>query len=206
MASFGKNDVKLVKVQRKFNGYFNLNKYYFTHALFAGGHSDEVAREVFERGHAVAVLPYDPIRKELVFIEQFRYPALETSESPWLIEIVAGIIEPGEEKEDVCRREAQEEAGIELEQLLPMCSYLPSPGACTERVDLFLAKVDATTAKGIHGLDTEAEDIKVLRVGLDEAKAWLKSGKLDNSAVIIALQWLLLNHDDVLSQWQLTGK
>lgn len=201
MATFGKNDVTLDRVETKFSGFFQLKKYYFTHKLFGGGQSKEVAREVFERGHAVAVLPYDPQRNELVLIEQFRYPALETSDSPWLVEIVAGIIEPGENKEDVCRREAQEEAGIELDELMPICSYLPSPGACTERVDLYLAKVDASKAQGVHGLDTEAEDIRVMRVSLNEAKEWLQCGKVDNSAAIIALQWLLLHHDKVLSKW-----
>ena len=201
MAKFTKDDVTLLKVEDLYTGFFSLKRYNFTHKLFNGQQSEVVSREVFERGHAVAVLPYDPILNEVVLLEQFRFPAMETSDAPWLVEVVAGIIEPGEALEDVCHREAFEEAGITLSNLTKMNSYLASPGACSERIYLYLAQVDATTANGIHGLDNEAEDIKVMRVNLNEASNWLKQGKIDNSMAIIALQWLLLNKEQVLSDW-----
>lgn len=201
ITSFTKADVTILKKESVYKGFFELNRYHFTHKLFAGGESKLVMREVFERGHAVAVLPYDPIRDELVLLEQFRFPAMETNDNPWLIEVIAGIIEPGENLEDVCHREAQEEAGITLANLTKISSYLASPGACTERIHVYLAQVDASTANGIHGLDSEAEDIKVLRVPLDQAKDWLNKGKIDNSTAIIALQWLLLNKQKVLDGW-----
>lgn len=203
MTKYTKDDVDLIKVEDLFDGFFSLKRYHFTHKLFNGGTSNVVAREVFERGHAVAVLPYDPILDEVVLLEQFRFPAIETTDYPWLIEVVAGIIEPGEDLEDVCHREAQEEAGIALSHLTKMNTYLASPGACSERIHLYLAKVDATTASGIHGLDNEAEDIKVLRVSLKEAEEWLNNGKVDNSTAIIALQWLLLNKQKLLTEWAL---
>jgi ADP-ribose pyrophosphatase len=198
---FTKADVTILKKESFYKGFFELNRYHFTHKLFAGGESKLIMREVFERGHAVAVLPYDPIRDELVLLEQFRFPAMETNDNPWLIEVIAGIIEPGEDLDDVCHREADEEAGIKLANLTKISSYLASPGACTERIHVYLAKVDASTAKGIHGLDSEAEDIKVLRVPLDQAKQWLSEGIIDNSTAIIALQWLLLNKQKVLDDW-----
>jgi ADP-ribose pyrophosphatase len=199
--SFSKSDVEILKKESLYKGFFELNRYYFKHPLFAGGESEVVVREVFERGHAVAVLPYDPILDELVLIEQFRFPAAETNENPWLIEVVAGIIEKGEVLEDVCHREAQEEAGISLSHLTKISSYLTSPGACTERIHIYLAKVDASTAKGIHGLDIEAEDIKVLRVPFVQVVDWLSEGKIDNSTAIIAVQWLMLNKQKVLAKW-----
>jgi len=202
--TFTKEDVTIVKKESLYKGFFELNRYHLKHKLFAGGESKLIMREVFERGHAVAVLPFDPIRDELVLLEQFRFPAMETNDKPWLIEVVAGIIEPGENLEDVCHREAQEEAGIVLTNLQKMSSYLASPGACTERIHVYLAQVDASTATGIHGLDSEAEDIKVLRVSLEQAKQWLEEGKIDNSTAIIALQWLLLNKQKVLDDWGLT--
>jgi ADP-ribose pyrophosphatase len=201
-SSFDKSDVEVLKKEVLFTGFFALNRYTIKHALFAGGTSAEIRREVFERGHAVGVLPYDPARDEVVLLEQFRFPAMETSASPWLVEVVAGIIEPGEDLEDVCHREAQEEAGVNLQKLTKINSYLASPGACTERIHLYIAKVDASEASGIHGLDSEAEDIRVFRLSLTDAKEWLRSGKIDNSTAIIALQWLLLNKTDLLASWQ----
>jgi ADP-ribose pyrophosphatase len=201
LQAFTKADVKVLKKESLYKGFFELNRYHLTHALFAGGQSRKIMREVFERRHAAAVLPYDPVRDELVLLEQFRFPAMETNDNPWLVEVVAGIIEPGESPEDVCVREAQEEAGISVSKLLKMNSYLASPGACTERIHVYLGCVDASTASGIHGLDNEAEDIKVHRVPFDEAVVWLQEGKIDNSTAIIAMQWLMLNKQYVKSQW-----
>ncbi len=199
--SFKNKDVNVLTKETLYKGFFECNRYSFTHPLFDGGTSDIVKREVFERGHAVAVLPYDPILDELVLLEQFRFPAMETTQSAWLIEVVAGIIDPGETPEEVCYREAQEEAGINISNLTKISSYLTTPGACTERIELYIAQVDAKTAKGIHGLDNEAEDIKVLRVPLAQTEEWLNNGRIDNSTAIIALQWLLLNKEKLKASW-----
>jgi ADP-ribose pyrophosphatase len=201
---FTKADVTLIKKESLYKGFFELNRYHLKHKLFDGSQSKIVVREVFERRHAAAVLPYDPIRDELVLLEQFRFPAMETSDRPWLIEVVAGIIEHGEQPQEVCIREAQEEAGILVSQLIKVSSYLASPGACTERIHVYLGYVDASTAKGIHGLDSESEDIKVLTVPFEQAVAWLQEGKIDNSTAIIAIQWLMLNKQKVRQQWLAT--
>jgi ADP-ribose pyrophosphatase len=75
-----------------YNGYFRIERYRLRHRLFSGTWSRELVREVFERGHAAAVLPYDPVLDQVVLIEQFRIGALQTPGDPWLVEIVAGII------------------------------------------------------------------------------------------------------------------
>lgn len=201
MVRFTKRDVQLEKVEPVYKGYFKINRYHFKHKLYSGEQSNTVVREVFERGHAVAVVPYDPITNEIVLIEQFRYPAVETTEFPWMIEVVAGIIDPGESLEDVCYREAQEEAGIEISNLIPVHSFMASSGACTERIHLFAAQVDASTAHGIHGLEHEAEDIKVIKVNLDDIPAWLNEGRVENATALIALQWMLLNKQRLLDLW-----
>lgn len=198
---FSDQDIQVVKKESLYDGFFKMVKYHFKHRLYRGGWSDVIEREVFERGHAVAVLPYDPILKEFVMIEQVRIGALATSSSPWLLEVVAGIIDEGEEPEDVCRREAQEEAGIELHNLHRALSYLASPGGTTERLEVFVAKVDASQAKGVHGLDYESEDILVHRVAEEQALEWINDGKIENSATLIALQWFALNKQRVLDDW-----
>lgn len=200
--AFTSNDVEITDVTPVYSGFFKMQQYTFRHKLFAGGWSDDVKREIFERGHAVAVLPYDPARQEFVLIEQVRIGALATSSSPWLIEIIAGIIDKGETKESVCHREAMEEAGIKLAHLTPATSYLSSPGGTTERLHIFVAQTDAATAEGIHGLEEESEDIRVHRVAEQTALEWLKNGHIDNAASIIALQWFFLHKSELMEQWQ----
>ena len=143
---FTSKDVEIERTESLYNGFFKMVRYDFKHKLFAGGWSDTVRREIFERGHAVAVLPYDPRTGEFVLIEQIRIGALATSSTPWLIEIVAGIIDDGETPDSVCRREAQEEAGIELTHLTRALSYLASPGGTTERIHVYIACTDSTQA------------------------------------------------------------
>ena len=123
--------------------------------------SHEVRREIFERGHAAVLLPFDPVRDEVVLIEQIRIAAYDTSETPWLLEMVAGMIEEGESVEDVARREAIEEAGLIVKRTKPVLSFLASPGGTSERSSIMVGEVDATTASGIHGLADENEDIRV---------------------------------------------
>jgi len=200
--SFTSNDVEITSIEPVYRGFFTMQKYQFKHKLFSGEWSDVVTREIFERGHAVAVLPYDPIHKEFVLIEQLRIGALPTSSTPWLIEIIAGMIEEGENAEDVCHREAMEEAGIRLEHLTKALSYLSSPGGTTERLHIYLAKTDASKAHGIHGLDAEAEDIKVHRVSEETALKWLENGDIDNASAVIALQWFFMNKSKLLEQWR----
>ncbi|CAB9492656.1 ADP-ribose diphosphatase [Alteromonas macleodii] len=200
--SFTSNDVEITDIKPVYRGFFTMNQYQFKHKCFNGEWSDTVTREIFERGHAVGVLPYDPILQEFVLIEQVRIGALATSSSPWLIEIIAGMIDKGETPENVCHRESMEEAGIELQNLTKALSYLSSPGGTTERLHIFIAKTDASLAKGIHGLESESEDIKVHRVKENTALEWLENGHIDNAAAVIALQWFFMHKTQLLEQWQ----
>lgn len=200
--SFTSNDVEITSVKPVYRGFFTMQEYQFTHKCFNGTQSGTVKRELFERGHAVGVLPYDPVLQEFVLIEQFRIGALATSSTPWLIEIIAGMIDEGETEADVCHRESMEEAGIELENLTKAISYLSSPGGTSERIHIFLAKTNAEKAQGIHGLDTESEDIKVHRVAEKTVLEWLENGLIDNAAAVIALQWFFMHKSTLLEQWQ----
>lgn len=201
---FNSDDVKIESVTQLYQGFFKMVAYEFRHKLYNGGWSDVVRREIFERGHAVAVLPYDPIRQEFVLIEQIRVGALPTSTTPWLLEIIAGIIDEGETENSVCHREAQEEAGITLKHLTKALSYLASPGGTTERLHIFVAQTDSSEAEGVHGLDYESEDILVHRVKEQDAYDWLQSGKIDNAASIIALQWFFMHKQTLLERWQVS--
>lgn len=199
--TLGKDDVEIIACEPRYRGFFSLNLYRFRHRLFNGEMSDEVTREIFERGHAAVLLPYDPLRDEVVLIEQLRLPALDTSASPWLLEMVAGMIETGESVEEVCRREALEEAGLTLGRCKPVLSYLASPGGTSERSSIMVGEVDTLTAGGIHGLPEEHEDIRVHVVSREQAYRWVEEGAIDNAASVIALQWLALHHSSLQAEW-----
>lgn len=197
---FTSRDVEIISKESVFEGFFKMVKYRFKHKLFAGGWSDVVEREMFERGHAAAMLPYDPKTDQVVIIEQLRIGALE-HEHPWQLEIVAGMIDRDESAEEVIRREAEEEAGITVGRVASVTSYYPSSGGCSEKLDVFVGEVDASKAHGIHGLDYEDEDIRVHVLSREQAYQWVKDGIFENGASIIALQWLQLNHQELRSQW-----
>ncbi len=200
--TFTKNDVEIIARETLYNGFFSLRRYRFRHRLFNGEMSGEVTREIFERGHAAVLLPYDLARDEVVLIEQIRIPAFDTSETPWLLELVAGMIEEGESVEDVARREAVEEAGLQVGRVKEFMSYLASPGGTSERLSLMVGEVDATQAKGIHGLVDENEDIRVHVVSREQAYQWVEEGKIDNAASVIALQWLQLHYEKLRTEWK----
>jgi len=199
--TFGKDDVEIIARETRYKGFFSIIAYRFRHRLFNGEMSGEVVREVFERGHAAVLLPYDPKRDEVVLIEQIRIPALDSSDTPWLLEMVAGIIEGGETVEDVARREALEEANIVVKRCKPAVNYLASPGGTSERLSIMVGEVDATTAEGIHGLEAENEDIRVHVVSREQAYRWVEEGAIDNAASVIALQWLQLHHESLRKEW-----
>ena len=194
-------DVEIIEKTTPYKGYFRIDRYVLRHRTHAGGWTAPMAREIFERGHAVSVLFYDPDRDEVGLIEQFRPGALAAGQQPWLIEVVAGIIDDGETPEGVAIREAQEEAGVVVEDIVPVCFYLVSPGGSTETMQVFCAKVDATTLSGHHGLAEEGEDIRVFSIAADEAIGWIATGKIANSMTIIALQWLALNRAQLKAKW-----
>lgn len=200
-ATFAKKDVEIIARETLYRGFFSLDLYRFRHRLFNGEMSGEVKREIFERGHAAVLLPYDPVRDEVVLIEQIRIAAWDTSETPWLLEMIAGMIEEGESVEDVARREAVEEAGLAVGRTKPVLSYLASPGGTSERLSILVGEVDATQAKGIHGLVEENEDIRVHVVSREQAYQCVEEGSIDNAATVIALQWLQLHYEQLRKEW-----
>lgn len=200
--AFTQDDLQIIDQHTVFQGFFRINQYRIKHKLFAGGWSETFSREMFERGHAVVVLPYCVNTDSLVLVEQFRLGAAATSASPWLLEAVAGMIGEGEVFEEVARREAQEEAGLTLGRLWPMLNYLSSPGGTTERIHLYLGEIKGEVTTGVFGLPEEHEDIKVHVVSRQEAMALLHNGKIDNAATLIALQWLELHLAQVRAAWE----
>jgi len=161
-----------------------------------------MTRELILRPRAVGVLLFDPAQQQVVLVRQIRVGMLDEGQNPWLLELVAGMVEAGEEPIEVAARESLEEANTKPQDLLQICEYYNSPGISNERITLFCGRVDATQAGGIFGLDAEHEDIEVVVLSLADALAKVASGEINNAMSIIALQWLQLNQPMLEESWK----
>ena len=189
-------DLEILEKTQSHDGFFKLNVYKLRHKLFEGGWSQVITRELFERGHAVGVLLHDPELDCILMVEQFRLGVAVAGQgdSPWPLEIVAGMLDKDKPAEEVARMEAQEEAHCEVGELEPIQGYYASSGGTSEHVQIFYGQIDASGLAGrIAGLDDESEDIKVHLIPVDQIRPLLKSGKINNAMAVIALQWFLLN-------------
>jgi len=193
---FSHQDINLHNKQTKYHGFFQLDEYQVSHQKYNGKQSNVVTREVFERGDAVVLIPYDPILDQVILIEQFRPGAIRAGDTPWMLEFIAGMFEPNEQPADVAVREAKEEANLDiaLENVHYVMRYLSSPGGMSEAIHLYYATVDSTNVGGVYGLDEEGEDILVHVLSRKEAFILLNEGKIANASTVIGLQWLALNY------------
>lgn len=191
-----REDVEIFDVTTAYHGFFKLRLYDFRHRRFDGAWSRRHQREVFERGPTAAILLYDPARDSVILVEQMRTPAINDPDGPWLLEIVAGIIGKGETAEAVVRREAEEEAGVIVDTVIPLFDSLLSPGGCTERISMFVGLADSDGAGGIHGLDHEDEDIRTVVWPFDKAFAEI-GGSIVTAPAMMCLQWLAMNRGDL---------
>lgn len=196
ISQFQHSDVEILREENLYQGHFQLKKIIFRHKLFNGGMSGEVVRELMIKGEAAAVIAYDPVRDNVVLVEQFRIGAYnpKTQNSPWLLELIAGMVEEGETAESVAVRESQEEAGLTVSNLTHALSVWDSPGGAYERLHIFLGLVDSQNIGGVHGLAEENEDILVHVVPREQAYQWVQTGKIDNVIAVLGLQWLQLNY------------
>ena len=185
-----------------FDSFLRVDRLKLRHSLFGGGWSELMTRELILRPRAVGVLLFDPVQRQVVLVRQIRVGMLDEGQPPWLLELVAGMVESGEEPIEVAARESLEEANTKPQDLLQICEYYNSPGISNERITLFCGRVDATQAGGIFGLDAEHEDIEVVVLSLADALAKVASGEINNAMSIIALQWLQLNQPMLEESWK----
>ena len=199
---FTQEDVEILERETPFQGFFRVDALTLRHRQYEGGWGKPIRRELFVRPQAAAVLPYDPVRGEILLVEQFRVGALDWRSSPWCLELIAGLADKdGESAEDLIRREAVEEAGLTLGEMETVARYMPSPGGTDERLHVFVGRADLQGAGGIFGCPDEGEDIRALTVPVSQIPALLESGRVDNAASLIALQWLLLHRAELDARW-----
>jgi len=199
-----RSDVEILHEEDVFRGFFRLTRFKLRHRLFAGGWSDIFSRELFRRRDAVGVLLYDPQRDLVGLVEQFRVGVYaRTGEKPWLLEIVAGVIDTdGEAPAAVAIREAREEANCDILALEPIAEYFSSPGGTDEYFYVYCGRCDLSGAGGVFGLPEENEDIRVHVLPVDELFARLQRGDIRNGLTLVAAQWLQLHRERLRQQWQ----
>lgn len=187
-------DVKIQRRTTAHEGFMRLDVLELQHRRFAGDWSPILKRELLHRVPAAGVLIWDTTLDVLLFIEQFRVGALADECSPWCLEVVAGICDvEGESFEALLRREALEEANVQLEKLEPLPAYFVSPGGTNERMHLYLGYADLSQAGGVHGVASEHEDIRTHCIPAGQLPELLAQGVFNNAATLIAVQWFLLN-------------
>ena len=196
-----KYEHEIMHVETVYDGFLQMKKYRLRHSLFAGGMSPVLNRERVESFQAASVLLYDPLRDQVALVEQFRIGAIESPKGAWVLETIGGILEGDETPVDVAVREVREEAGYEVADLIKICEFMVSPGFTTERITLFCGRVDASKMGGVHGIDDEGEDIRVVVLSADEAIDSLGDGRINSTSIIIAIQWLALNRARLRKLW-----
>ena len=194
---FGQEDYRVESKETLFQGFFRITRTVVTHRLFGGGWSAPLKRELFQRGDAVGILLYDPNNRLIGLVEQFRIGAQRDRFGPWQYEVVAGMIDAGQTASEVALKECHEEAGLAVQELVPICDYLVSAGGTDEKMHLYCGLVDLRDRAGIFGLDTEGEDILLQVWTYDEVMQAQSEGLLNSAAVTIALLWLQLNSQKV---------
>jgi ADP-ribose pyrophosphatase len=195
-------DVQPIDRTFSYARYFGMEEHRLRHRRFDGRMSDEVDRAVFTSGDAVTVLPFDPRAGTVLLIEQFRAgPHARRDPRPWCLEAVAGRCDAIEPPEATARREAREEAGLEIGRLERIAAYYPSPGIMSEFITAFVGEADLSAAGGVHGLAEEHEDIRALVVPLDSALDAAAAGEVNNAPLLLSLYWLALHRARLTAAW-----
>jgi nudix-type nucleoside diphosphatase (YffH/AdpP family) len=151
-------------------------------------------REVYERRNSATVLLYNAGEKKVILTRQLRLPTfLNGNSTGMMTECCAGIIDEGETPEACIRREALEETGYRLGEVVKVFEAFMSPASVTELIHFYTAPYHAgmkETSGG--GMEEEQEHIEVLELPFEKAFAMIASGDIRDAKTIMLLQYLKL--------------
>lgn len=199
--AYHRKDLKILEAPCAYDGYLKVEQCKVQYQLFSGGWSQTFPRELIRHGLSCAALLYDPEQDRLVMVEQARMGAIDEPISPWLIEPVAGMVDKGETPEQTVYREAKEESGCDVLDLIYATEFLVSPGISTERTKIYCARVKAPALESVHGLSQEGEDIKVHVLPVKSALKLLDTLPTLSATTLISLQWFALNQASIKEKW-----
>ena len=189
-----KPNYKIINKKNLYKGFYSLNQYEFIHQKHDGSWTEKIEREIFSGAHVSTLLPFDPIKKEIVLIQQFRAGVISRYNEEYLYEIVAGMIDENELPEEAAKRECFEETGCKVQNIIPIQSFFPAPGSSESFYQIYLGEINSFSGERIRGLDNENEDILVKSFKVDEVREMLKNKAIINGVTLIALQWFFLEY------------
>lgn len=193
-------DVEVVAAERAYTGFLSVDHYELRVPRFDGSVAS-LRRELLERGTAVCILPYDPRSDRVLLIRQFLIGSFVAGRAPRPLQVIAGMVDEGEDDEAAARREAMEEAACEMRRVIRAQSFLPTPGGSSERVVAFVGEADLATAGGVHGAAAEDEDIRVEVFDAAEAIARLDAGQIESAPAVIVLSWFARHRERLRREW-----
>lgn len=185
-------DVRMVERTRPYAEFFAVDELVFSHPRFDGTTHPPVTRAVFMAADAVTVLPYDPVRDRVLLVEQVRAgPIARGDQTAWLLEPVAGRIEPGHTPEETARKEAAEEAGLTLGELHFIGSYYPTTGCVSEYLYSYVAVADLPDgAAKLAGVAAEGEDIRGHVMPRTELLRRIENDEIPDGPLLLSVYWL----------------
>ncbi|MDN5511490.1 NUDIX domain-containing protein [Acinetobacter sp.] len=190
-ATYNSDQVKIQSREYLFRGFIQVEKVNLCHRLFNQREFTPVMqRELIHRPEAAGVLIYNDAQQKFALIEQFRVGAMDDADSPWQLEVIAGVLDGNESAESCIRRESLEESGCKIDQLQHLFSFYPSAGACSELFHLYSAEAHLPEQGGVFGMLDEGENIQLHIIDYREIATLMSNGRLKNAPVIMALQWL----------------
>lgn len=184
-------NVAIRQRRRLLDDFFKVDEAQVSFERFDGSMTSFVRRLVFERGDCVAAVIFNRDTGRLLLTEQFRFPTAGKGPG-WLLELAAGMIDPGEQPEVAMRREVEEEIGYRPDLVEHIYTFYVSPGGSSERIWLYYAEVSelGRVSKG-GGKAGEHEDIRTVSLSVEEARIALSRGEVADAKTIVGLQWLL---------------
>ncbi|MBT4962872.1 MAG: NUDIX domain-containing protein [Francisellaceae bacterium] len=191
---YGSDSLEVIEEKKIFDGHFKSFETTYKFKKFNKDWSNTISRIRIDKCKAAAVLLYCPNDDTVLLIEQARHAVTSCEiNSPWILDIVAGHIENGDNPEDTAIRESVEEAGIHIDKLIFINEYLASCGHSNEVTYVFCGIVNNSfPGSSNHGLVEEEEDIKTHIFKTETAIKLMDTGKIVTASAVIALQWLKL--------------
>jgi ADP-ribose pyrophosphatase len=169
--------MEITQRRRVYDGHFKVNE-----LTLKTAEGEELKRERFEPGHAVAALVFDTVKQQYILTRQFRIgPEAD------LLEIAAGMIDHDDTPDASIRREIHEELGYEVDALTPIVTMWSSPGVSGESIAVYYAEVSRQTGQG-GGLAEEHEQIELVFFTKEE----LFAEPLQDAKTLLAVQWVRL--------------
>ena len=187
-------EYKIIKKAKIYDGFFQLHEITLKHKKHNGEWSKTFKREIFGGSQVAGIIPYDPVKKEILLLSQFRTAILSSNKNPLMTEIVAGMIDKGESPKDAAKRECLEETGCKVKKIISINSFYPAPGSSESFYYLFLGEVESFEGERIFGQKDENEDILVKSFNIEQVRDLMKQNKILNGLTLVALQWFFLEY------------